>query len=58
MEKRRVIVFLLLWKAEKKLGEEYLEKEIVVKKVSRHGPTKITIEIVEVTNKNKAPFIR
>ena len=58
MEKRKVIEFLLLCKVEKILGEEYLEKEIVVKKVSRHGPTKITIEIVEGTNKNKAPFIR
>lgn len=58
MEKRKVIEFLLLWKVEKILGEEYLEKEIVVKKVSRDGPRKITIEIVEGTNKNKAPFIR
>ncbi|MEO4052416.1 YesK family protein [Solibacillus sp. CAU 1738] len=40
------------------LGEEYLGKEIVVKKVSRRGPTKITVEIVEGNNKNKAPFIK
>lgn len=41
-----------------RLGEEYLGKEIKVKKVSRRGPTEITLEIVEGENKNKAPTIR
>lgn len=40
------------------LGEEYLGKEIKVKKVSRRGPTKIILEIIEGENKNKSPYIR
>lgn len=40
------------------LGEEYLGKEIRVKKVSKRGPTEIILEIVEGENKNKSPYIR
>lgn len=40
------------------LGEEYLGKEIEIKKVSRRGPTEITVEIVNSENKNKSPYIR
>ena len=40
------------------LGEEYLGKEIEVKKVSRRGPTEISVEIIEGKNKNKAPYIQ
>lgn len=40
------------------LGEEYLGKEIEVKKVSRRGPTEISLKIIEGENKNKAPYIQ
>lgn len=40
------------------LGEEYLGKEIEVKKVNRRGPTIIMLEITEGANENKAPYIR
>ncbi len=40
------------------LGEEYLGKDIEVKKVNQRGPTEITVKIVEGNHKNQAPFVK
>lgn len=40
------------------LGEEYIGKEVNVKKVTKRGATHIIVEIVEGENKHKAPYIR
>lgn len=40
------------------LGEEYLGKDIEVKKVNQRGPTEITVEIIEGDHQNQAPFVK
>lgn len=39
------------------LGEEYAGKEIEVERVSKLGPTEITVNIVDVGDANKPPYI-
>lgn len=41
-----------------RLGEDYLGKEITVIKVSRRGPTVITVEITDGGHPEKAPYIQ
>lgn len=40
-----------------RLGKDYLGKEVTVKKVSRRGPTVITVEIMEGTHPTMSPYI-
>lgn len=40
------------------LGEDYLGKAIEVKRVSRRGPTEITVEIIEGEHTDMAPYIQ
>ncbi|WP_010651556.1 YesK family protein [Oceanobacillus massiliensis] len=40
------------------LGEKYFGKDIEVEKVSKWGPTEITVKIVDGGNEDKFPYIR